>query len=54
MFHSMLLTAFRSKEFQEIPLRRGERTTLNALNKDKHKATIRFQLEGKVKADSLV
>ena len=38
----------KSKEFEDIPLRRGERNTLNALNKDKNKATIRFPLEGKV------
>ncbi len=38
----------KSKEFEDIPLRRGEKTLLNTLNKDKHKATIRFPWEGKV------
>ncbi len=44
----------KSKEFEDIPLRRGERTSLNSLNKDKHKATIRFPLEGKVSPKVLV
>ena len=36
-----------SKELSDITLRRNERTTLNALNKDKKKETIRFPFEDK-------
>ena len=36
-----------SKELSDITLRRNERTTLNALNKDKKKETIRFPFEEK-------
>ncbi len=45
---TMLGLLCKSKEFEDIPLRRGEKTTLNSLNKDKHKTTIRFPFEGKV------
>ena len=37
-----------SKELSDIQLRRNERTTLNLLNKDKKKETIRFPFEEKV------
>ena len=37
-----------SKELSDIQLRRNEKTTLNLLNKDKKKETIRFPFEEKV------
>ena len=38
-----------AKELGDIVLRRSEKVTLGTLNKDKHKPTIRFPFEGKVK-----
>ncbi len=45
---AMLKVLCRSREFGEVVLRRGEKAELNSLNRNKHKATVRFPLEGKV------
>ncbi|XP_063061418.1 probable ATP-dependent DNA helicase HFM1 [Engraulis encrasicolus] len=39
----------KSQEFRDIQLRVNEKRTLNTLNKDKHRTTIRFPMEGKIK-----
>ncbi|XP_008431580.1 probable ATP-dependent DNA helicase HFM1 isoform X2 [Poecilia reticulata] len=39
----------KSKEFRDVQLRVNEKKTLNTLNRDKNRATIRFPLEGKIK-----
>lgn len=39
----------KSKEFSDIMLRRNEKVSLNMLNADKHKKTVRFPVPGKVK-----
>ena len=39
----------KSKEFSDVMLRRNEKVSLNMLNSDKHKKTVRFPLPGKVK-----
>ncbi|XP_033759553.1 probable ATP-dependent DNA helicase HFM1 [Pecten maximus] len=42
-----------SEEFMEIQLRVNEKKTLNALNKDKNRQTIRYQLQGKIKTKQM-
>uniref|UniRef100_A0A3P8WLM6 Probable ATP-dependent DNA helicase HFM1 n=1 Tax=Cynoglossus semilaevis TaxID=244447 RepID=A0A3P8WLM6_CYNSE len=39
----------KSREFSDIQLRVNEKKTLNTLNRDKNRTTIRFPLEGKIK-----
>ncbi len=39
----------RSKELEDVQLRRAEKTSLNALNRDKNKPSVRYPIEGKVK-----
>ncbi|XP_072560405.1 probable ATP-dependent DNA helicase HFM1 isoform X2 [Paramormyrops kingsleyae] len=39
----------KGKEFNDVQLRMNEKRTLNTLNKDKHRITIRFPMEGKIK-----
>ncbi|XP_072505160.1 probable ATP-dependent DNA helicase HFM1 isoform X2 [Notamacropus eugenii] len=47
---SELVTMIAScKEFQDIQLRINEKKTLNTLNKDQNKTTIRFPMEGRIK-----
>ncbi|XP_019646641.1 PREDICTED: LOW QUALITY PROTEIN: probable ATP-dependent DNA helicase HFM1 [Branchiostoma belcheri] len=41
------------KEFQDVTLRINERKTLNTLNKDKHRATVRFAMDGKIKTGQM-
>ncbi|XP_064416175.1 probable ATP-dependent DNA helicase HFM1 [Latimeria chalumnae] len=41
------------KEFADIQLRVSEKKILNTLNKDKNRITIRFPLEGKIKASEM-
>ncbi|XP_066935876.1 uncharacterized protein [Clytia hemisphaerica] len=45
----LLVLLSKAKEFNDIVLRQNERTILNTLNKDKHRATIRFPMSGKIK-----
>nr|CAB3252684.1 probable ATP-dependent DNA helicase HFM1 [Phallusia mammillata] len=37
------------REFQEVTLRMNERSTLNKLNKDKNRVTVRYPMNGKIK-----
>ncbi|XP_056149816.1 probable ATP-dependent DNA helicase HFM1 [Lampris incognitus] len=39
----------KSKEFSDVHLRMNEKRTLNTLNKDKNRITIRFPMEGKIR-----
>ncbi|XP_075689343.1 putative ATP-dependent DNA helicase HFM1 isoform X2 [Rhinoderma darwinii] len=41
------------KEFSDVQLRTSEKKILNALNKDKNRATIRFPMEGKIKSKEM-
>ena len=41
------------KEFADIQLRVTERRSLNMLNKDKNRATIRYPMNGKIKTTSM-
>ncbi|KAM3865988.1 putative ATP-dependent DNA helicase HFM1 [Diretmus argenteus] len=41
------------KEFSDIQLRVNEKRTLNTLNKDKNRITIRFPMEGKIKTNEM-
>uniref|UniRef100_A0A3B3RKF1 Probable ATP-dependent DNA helicase HFM1 n=1 Tax=Paramormyrops kingsleyae TaxID=1676925 RepID=A0A3B3RKF1_9TELE len=43
------LVISKGKEFNDVQLRMNEKRTLNTLNKDKHRITIRFPMEGKIK-----
>ncbi|XP_037537228.1 probable ATP-dependent DNA helicase HFM1 [Nematolebias whitei] len=43
----------KSREFSDIQLRVNERRTLNTLNRDKNRTTIRFPLEGKIKTNEM-
>uniref|UniRef100_A0A3B3YXN9 Probable ATP-dependent DNA helicase HFM1 n=1 Tax=Poecilia mexicana TaxID=48701 RepID=A0A3B3YXN9_9TELE len=43
----------KSKEFRDVQLRVNEKKTLNTLNRDKNRATIRFPLEGKIKTSEM-
>ncbi|XP_069103658.1 probable ATP-dependent DNA helicase HFM1 [Argopecten irradians] len=42
-----------SEEFMEVQLRVNEKKTLNTLNRDKNRLTIRFQLPGKIKTKQM-
>ncbi|XP_021346734.1 probable ATP-dependent DNA helicase HFM1 isoform X2 [Mizuhopecten yessoensis] len=42
-----------SEEFMEVQLRVNEKKTLNTLNKDKNRQTIRYQLQGKIKTKQM-
>ncbi|TSQ69526.1 putative ATP-dependent DNA helicase HFM1 [Bagarius yarrelli] len=41
------------KEFSDVQLRVSEKRTLNMLNKDKNRVTIRFPMEGKIKSSEM-
>ncbi|XP_024864995.1 probable ATP-dependent DNA helicase HFM1 [Kryptolebias marmoratus] len=43
----------KSREFSDIQLRVNEKRTLNTLNRDKNRTTIRFPLEGKIKSSEM-
>ncbi|XP_036409769.1 probable ATP-dependent DNA helicase HFM1 [Megalops cyprinoides] len=43
----------RSKEFSDVQLRVSEKRTLNTLNKDKNRITIRYPMEGKIKNNEM-
>ncbi|XP_068069997.1 probable ATP-dependent DNA helicase HFM1 isoform X5 [Danio rerio] len=43
----------KAKEFSDMQLRVNERKTLNTLNKDKNRTTIRFPIEGKIKSNDM-
>ncbi|KAJ8270164.1 hypothetical protein GJAV_G00111050 [Gymnothorax javanicus] len=43
----------KSKEFSDIQLRVNEKRTLNTLNKDKNRITIRYPMEGKIKNNEM-
>ncbi|KAK6484329.1 putative ATP-dependent DNA helicase HFM1 [Huso huso] len=51
---SDLLTLIsKSKEFSDVQLRVNEKRTLNTLNKDKNRITIRFPIDGKIKNNEM-
>ncbi|XP_072547111.1 probable ATP-dependent DNA helicase HFM1 [Salminus brasiliensis] len=41
------------KEFSDVQLRVNEKRTLNTLNKDKNRVTIRYPMEGKIKSNNM-
>ncbi|KAI4874988.1 hypothetical protein NFI96_017657 [Prochilodus magdalenae] len=41
------------KEFSDVQLRVSEKRTLNTLNKDKNRGTIRYPMEGKIKSNDM-
>ncbi|KAF5890936.1 putative ATP-dependent DNA helicase HFM1 isoform X1, partial [Clarias magur] len=41
------------KEFSDVQLRVSEKRTLNMLNKDKNRVTIRYPMEGKIKSNDM-
>ncbi|XP_076832364.1 putative ATP-dependent DNA helicase HFM1 isoform X2 [Brachyhypopomus gauderio] len=41
------------KEFSDVQLRVSEKRTLNTLNKDKYRVTIRYPMEGKIKTNNM-
>ncbi|CAK8676681.1 unnamed protein product [Clavelina lepadiformis] len=41
------------QEFQEVNLRMNERTTLNKMNKDKNRITIRYPMNGRIKTTQM-
>ncbi|KAL1280229.1 hypothetical protein QQF64_014829 [Cirrhinus molitorella] len=43
----------KGKEFSDVQLRVNEKKTLNTLNKDKNRTTIRFPMEGKIKSNDM-
>uniref|UniRef100_UPI003AAD2253 probable ATP-dependent DNA helicase HFM1 n=1 Tax=Centroberyx gerrardi TaxID=166262 RepID=UPI003AAD2253 len=43
----------KGKEFSDIQLRMNEKRTLNTLNRDKNRITIRFPMEGKIKNNEM-
>ncbi|KAJ8406415.1 hypothetical protein AAFF_G00306460 [Aldrovandia affinis] len=43
----------KSKEFSDVQLRVNEKRTLNTLNKDKNRITIRYPMEGKIKNNEM-
>ncbi|XP_043112345.1 probable ATP-dependent DNA helicase HFM1 [Puntigrus tetrazona] len=43
----------KGKEFTDVQLRVNEKKTLNMLNKDKNRTTIRFPMEGKIKSNDM-
>ncbi|XP_050925720.1 probable ATP-dependent DNA helicase HFM1 [Lates calcarifer] len=43
----------RSREFSDIQLRMNEKRSLNTLNRDKNRITIRFPIEGKIKTSEM-
>ncbi|XP_066533926.1 probable ATP-dependent DNA helicase HFM1 isoform X2 [Hoplias malabaricus] len=43
----------KGKEFSDVQLRMNEKRTLNTLNKDKNRATIRYPMEGKIKSNDM-
>ncbi|CAM4593558.1 unnamed protein product [Leuciscus chuanchicus] len=43
----------KGKEFSDVQLRVNEKKTLNMLNKDKNRNTIRFPMEGKIKSNDM-
>nr|XP_057922081.1 probable ATP-dependent DNA helicase HFM1 isoform X1 [Doryrhamphus excisus]XP_057922082.1 probable ATP-dependent DNA helicase HFM1 isoform X1 [Doryrhamphus excisus]XP_057922083.1 probable ATP-dependent DNA helicase HFM1 isoform X1 [Doryrhamphus excisus] len=43
----------KSREFTDIQLRMNEKKTLNILNRDKNRITIRFPMEGKIKSSDM-
>ncbi|KAF4117158.1 hypothetical protein G5714_001711 [Onychostoma macrolepis] len=43
----------KGKEFSDVQLRVNEKKTLNMLNKDKNRTTIRFPMEGKIKSNDM-
>ncbi|XP_062336822.1 probable ATP-dependent DNA helicase HFM1 [Osmerus eperlanus] len=43
----------RGKEFSDVQLRVNEKRTLNTLNKDKNRITIRYSMEGKIKNNEM-
>ncbi|XP_048584395.1 probable ATP-dependent DNA helicase HFM1 isoform X2 [Nematostella vectensis] len=45
----MVILLSKCKEFADVKLRVSEKRILNTLNKDKHKATVRFPVNGKIK-----
>ncbi|XP_055059840.2 probable ATP-dependent DNA helicase HFM1 isoform X1 [Misgurnus anguillicaudatus] len=43
----------KGREFSDVQLRVNEKKTLNMLNKDKNKTTIRYPMEGKIKSNDM-
>ncbi|CAL8311544.1 unnamed protein product [Gadus morhua 'NCC'] len=43
----------KSREFSDVQLRVSEKRTLNTLNKDKNRVTIRFPLDGKIRTNEM-
>uniref|UniRef100_A0A3B4C0J6 Probable ATP-dependent DNA helicase HFM1 n=1 Tax=Pygocentrus nattereri TaxID=42514 RepID=A0A3B4C0J6_PYGNA len=43
----------KGKEFSDVQLRVNEKRTLNTLNKDKNRVTIRYPMEGKIKSNDM-
>nr|XP_015210859.1 PREDICTED: probable ATP-dependent DNA helicase HFM1 isoform X2 [Lepisosteus oculatus]XP_015210860.1 PREDICTED: probable ATP-dependent DNA helicase HFM1 isoform X2 [Lepisosteus oculatus] len=43
----------KGKEFSDVQLRVSEKRTLNTLNKDKNRVTIRYPIEGKIKTNEM-
>ncbi|KAI7789508.1 putative ATP-dependent DNA helicase HFM1 [Triplophysa rosa] len=43
----------KGKEFSDVQLRVNEKKTLNMLNKDKNRTTIRYPMEGKIKSNDM-
>ncbi|XP_073346991.1 probable ATP-dependent DNA helicase HFM1 [Pagrus major] len=43
----------KSKEFNDIQLRMNEKRSLNTMNRDKNRVTIRFPMEGKIKTSEM-
>ncbi|KAL3847245.1 hypothetical protein ACJMK2_018167 [Sinanodonta woodiana] len=51
--HDLILLLCKSEEISELKIRNSEKKTLNILNKDKNKATIRYPLQGRVKTTEM-
>ncbi|CAH1800548.1 unnamed protein product [Owenia fusiformis] len=51
--NELLVLLSSCKEFRDVQLRVNERRVLNTLNKDKHRITIRFPMDGKIKTNEM-
>ncbi|KAK3603692.1 hypothetical protein CHS0354_023298 [Potamilus streckersoni] len=51
--HDLILILCKSEEISELKIRNSEKKTLNMLNKDKNKTTIRYPLQGRVKTTEM-
>ncbi|XP_007885537.1 probable ATP-dependent DNA helicase HFM1 [Callorhinchus milii] len=49
----MVTLISKCKEFTDVQLRVNEKKTLNTLNKDKNRTTIRFPMEGKIRTNEM-